>query len=101
MSPCQDTSTLLSVADELWRHKPVGPPLKLGIVLSDLVAEQNATPSLFETDRKLAALSHAMDRVNQQHGSHALYFAVLHDVKDEAPTRIAFTQIPDLTLADA
>jgi DNA polymerase-4 len=101
VSLCQDTSTLLSVAGQTWGHKPAGRPLKIGVVLSDLIASGNVTPPLWETDRKLTALSHAMDRINQQHGSHALYFATLHDVLEEAPTRIAFTNVPDLDLADA
>jgi DNA polymerase-4 len=101
LSLCQDTSTLLSIAGQTWGNKPAGRPLKIGVVLSDLIASGNVTPPLWETDRKLTALSHAMDRVNQQHGSHALYFATLHNVLDEAPTRIAFTNVPDLDLADA
>ena len=101
LSPCQDTSTLLHVADEIWRNKPAGRPLKVSVVLSHLVADQDATPSLWETDRNLTALSHAMDQINQRFGIHSLYFAILHGVRDEAPTRIAFNQIPDLDLVDA
>lgn len=101
LSLCQDTSTLLAVVDELWRHKPEGWPLKVTVVLSDLVTDHNATPSLFATDRNLTALSRAMDQINQRLGSHTLYFAALHGVRDEVGTSIAFTQIPDLDLADA
>jgi len=101
LSLCQDTSTLLSAAGEIWEHKPAGRPLKIGVVLSNLIESGNVTPPLWETERKLTALSHAMDQVNQQYGSHSLYFAALHDVQQEAPTRIAFTNIPDLDLADA
>ncbi|MEX2172902.1 MAG: type VI secretion protein ImpB [Pirellulaceae bacterium] len=98
LSPCQDTSTLLSAAGQIWKHKPAGRPLKIGLVLSDLVAGENVSGPLWETDRKLTALSHAIDRVNQQCGAHMLYFAALHNVLQEAPTRIAFTNIPDLDL---
>jgi DNA polymerase-4 len=101
LSRCQDTSTLLSAVGKIWGHKPAGRPLKIGVVLSDLIESRNVTPLLCETERKLTALSHAMDQVNQQHGSHSLYFAALHDVLEEAPTRIAFTNIPDIDLADA
>jgi DNA polymerase-4 len=101
LSLCQDTSTLLAVVGQIWGRKPAGRPLKIGVVLSELVENGNATPPLWETERKLTALSHAMDRVNQRYGSHSLYFAALHDVLEEAPTRIAFTNIPDLDLADA
>jgi DNA polymerase-4 len=101
LSPCQDTPTLLSAASQIWEHKPAGRPLKVGVVFSGLVENGSVSPSLWEIDRKLTAASHAMDQVNQQFGSHSLYFAPLHNVQQEAPTRIAFTNIPDLDLADA
>lgn len=101
LSLCQDTPTLLSVASQIWERKPAGLPLKVGLVLSGLVANENVAPSLWEAERKLTALSHAMDQVNQQYGAHTLYLASMHDVRQEAPTRIAFTNIPDLDLADA
>jgi len=100
LSLCQDTSTLLAVVSDLWQHKPEGWPLKVTVVLSDLVADHNATPPLWATERNLTALSHAMDKINQRLGSHTLYFAALHGVRDEVPTAIAFSQIPDLNLAD-
>ncbi len=101
LSPCQDTPTLLAAAGQIWERKPAGRPLKVGVVFSGLVESKSVSPSLWEIDRKLTSVSHAMDRVNQQFGSHSLYFAPLHNVQEEAPTRIAFTNIPDLDLADA
>jgi DNA polymerase-4 len=98
---CQDTATLLDVAAEIWERKPPGRLLKVGMVLSHLVAQNNVTPPLWEMQRKMTALSHVMDQANQQWGSHTLYLAPLHGTEREAPTRIAFTNIPDLGLADA
>jgi DNA polymerase-4 len=98
---CQDTATLLSTVAEIWQRKPPGRLLKVGVVLNDVVANQNATPPLWETQRKMTALSHVMDQANQLWGSHTLYLAPLHGTEREAPTRIAFTNIPDLDLADA
>ena len=98
---CQDTATLLNVVAGIWQRKPLGRMLKVGVVLNDLVANHNATPPLWETQRKMTALSHVMDQANQLWGSHTLYLAPLHGTEREAPTRIAFTNIPDLDLADA
>lgn len=98
---CQDTATLINQVSEIWQRKPPGRLLKVGVTLNDLVAHQNATPPLWETQRKMTALSHVMDQANQNWGSHTLYLAPLHGTEREAPTRIAFTNIPDLDLADA
>ncbi len=93
---CQDTPTILTVVGDLWRARPPGGvPFKVGVVLSDLVPARSATPSLFEADRKAAELSHAMDDVNREFGSNVVYFGTMHGMQDQAPTRIAFTQIPD------
>jgi len=98
---CQDTATLINVVAKIWQHKPKGRLLKVGVTLNDLVPHQNATPPLWEAQRKMTTLSHVMDQANQNWGSHTLYLAPLHGTEREAPTRIAFTNIPDLDLADA
>jgi DNA polymerase-4 len=101
LSPCQDTPTLLQAASEIWERRPAGPLLQVSMVLSDLTATANVSPSLWPTERKLTALSHVMDNINQQYGGHTAYFAALHGLEHEARTAIAFTNIPDLDLADA
>lgn len=101
MNPCQDTSTLIHTARQLWQSKPAGIPLRVGVVLSNLVTNRNATVPLFPEDQKLLALSLAMDGINQKHGAEAVYFAEAHDARGEVTTRIAFTRIPDLSLPDA
>src|SRR5207245_498063 len=57
LSHCQDTTTLIRVAGKMWKEKPPGTPLKVGITLSDLVSGHNVAQQLFEEDRKLNALS--------------------------------------------
>ncbi len=94
----QDTLTFLRAANELWERKPGGRPLKVGIVLGDLVAEKNTAGWLYDGDRQQHDLARAMDRVNQRFGAHAVYFGGMYDMQDRAPTRIAFTQIPDLAV---
>ncbi len=92
---CQDTPNILRVVKSLWQQHPPGVPFKVGMVLADLRPARSATPSLFEDDRKAADLSHAMDEVNLEFGASVVHFGGMHGMKDAAPSRIAFTQIPD------
>jgi DNA polymerase-4 len=36
-----------------------------------------------------------MDEVNREFGASVIHFGTMHGLKDAAPTRVAFTQIPD------
>jgi DNA polymerase-4 len=93
---CQDTPAILRAVAVLWAGRPTGRvPLKVGVVLSDLVPARSATQSLFEADRRAAELSHAMDDVNREFGASVVHLGSMFGMKDVAPTRIAFTQIPD------
>jgi DNA polymerase-4 len=93
---CRDTLTLLRVLGSLWERKPPGTPLKVGVVLGNLVSARSVPQPLFEADRRLLALSETMDQLNHQFGAHAVYFAGSHGTEGQAPLRIAFTHIPDL-----
>ncbi len=93
---CQDTSTILHAVAKLWKLRPPDRvPFKVGLVLSDLRPARSATPSLFEADRKAAEVSKAMDEVNAEFGASVIHFGAMHGYENAAPTRIAFTQIPD------
>ncbi len=98
LSPTQDTLTFIHAANDLWRRKPPGKVLKVGVVFSDLTSERNTPGCLFEEDRQRNELSRAMDAVNDRFGAHAVYFGGMHHLEDQAPTRIAFNHIPDLTV---
>ena len=92
----QDTPGVLQFVSDLWaRRPPGGVPFKVGMVLTDLRPAASATPSLFEVDRKQTDLSHAMDAVNAEFGGSVVHFGGMWGMKDAAPTRVAFTQIPD------
>jgi DNA polymerase-4 len=98
---CQDTLTLIREVEPLWRRRPPGKLLKVGVLLGDLVHEHNRTPSLFEPDRKRVELAKAMDQIGRRFGLAGAHFAGMHGLENQYTTRIAFTQIPDLDLADA
>jgi DNA polymerase-4 len=93
---CQDTPGILREVSNLWRQRPPGGvPMKVGMVLADLRPARSATPSLFPEERQDADLSHAMDAVNREFGASVVYFGSMYGMRDQAPNRIAFTQIPD------
>ncbi|MBM3979579.1 MAG: DNA polymerase [Planctomycetes bacterium] len=93
---CHDTPALVSAAQKLWALRPRGrTPFKVGTVLSDLVPARSATPSLFDEDRQGEDISAAMDDVNAEFGASVVYLGAMFGMRDAAPTRIAFTQIPD------
>ncbi len=95
MIECQDTMTMLEALEQLWKECPAGRPLAVGITLLDLVPHHLHNLSFFD-DPKRSKLAHAMDAINAKYGIDAVYFGGIHDVKNSAPTRIAFTSIPEL-----
>jgi DNA polymerase-4 len=95
MVECQDTLTMLEALQVLWEQRPAGKPLAVGATLFDLVPAHLHNLSLFE-DPKRAKLMQAMDAINAKFGTDKVYFGGVHQVKHAAPTRIAFTSIPDL-----
>jgi DNA polymerase-4 len=93
---CQDTPNLVRAVAALWAARPsAGMPKKVGMVLSELVPARSATQSLFESDRRAAELSHAMDDVNREFGASVVYIGSMWGMRSAAPTRVAFNRIPD------
>ncbi|QJW94294.1 DNA polymerase Y family protein [Frigoriglobus tundricola] len=93
---CQDTPAILAAAAQLWKLRVRDrKPFKVATVLSDLVPARSATPSLFDEDRKGENISHAMDDVNAEFGASVVYLGAMFGMRDAAPSRVAFTQIPD------
>lgn len=95
---CRDTSTMLAVLSDLWRHRPTaGQPLRVAVTLWDLTAASAVPRSLFNDDRRRERLSDVLDRVNERMGATTLYLAPTFAARDAAPVRIAFTKVPDAT----
>lgn len=93
---CHDTPAILAAAMKLWELRLRDRrPFKVGTVLSDLVPARSATPSLFDEDRQGEDISRALDAVNGQFGASVVYLGAMFGMRDAAPTRIAWTQIPD------
>jgi DNA polymerase IV len=93
---CQDTPAVVAAARRLWERRPRGrTPFKVGVVLSELIPARSATPSLFDADHKAESVSAAMDAVNAEFGASVIYLGAMFGMRDAAPSRVAFTNIPD------
>ena len=102
---CQDTQTLVEALGKLWARRPqgepYGTPFYVGVWLGQLVPDHLHTLSLFssvesEAEAKRMRIATAMDAVNGKFGTNTLAMASMLPAGTSAPTRIAFTNIPDL-----
>ena len=93
----QDTKTFLHALEKLWSQRPrdTRTILKVGMVYSDLVSEEEHTGSLFASEGKSKSLYTALDRLNARFGKQAVYFASAHEARDRGGLHIAFNHIPD------
>jgi DNA polymerase-4 len=96
----QDTLDFIRVFGLLWQRRPSSPPppLAVGVTLFHLAAAHNVTPNLpqLESSRLGKTLDQAMDKLNQCYGRNTVYFGGAQPALDSAPTRIAFTHIPEM-----
>jgi DNA polymerase-4 len=100
---CQDNQTLIEGLQKLWAQRPQGvnyeKPFYAGIALGNLAPDHLHTLSLFsglESESRRARISSAMDSLNLKYGTHTVIAASTLLAGAAAPTRIAFTSIPDL-----
>ncbi|HEX4311531.1 MAG TPA: DNA polymerase [Acidobacteriaceae bacterium] len=100
---CQDNQTLIETLGKLWAARPRDEkhrkPFFIGVWLGDLVPDHLHTLSLFsnlETESKRTRLTSTMDAMNHKYGTATLFPASMLLARAAAPTRIAFTSIPDL-----
>jgi DNA polymerase-4 len=99
LTSCQDTHTIVRALSTLWKTRPTASiPLKVSVVLYDLIHDTCRTPPLFIEDSRRSELSRAMDTVNGRFGANAVYLAAMHSSLHTAPARIAFTHIPDIAV---
>jgi DNA polymerase-4 len=97
LSRCQDTPAMLRAFEKAWVSRPRGGiPLKVSMVLLDLTSTINTPLPLFDEEQRNLRATKAMDVVNEQIGPNSLYFASMHEAREQAPMRIAFTHIPDI-----
>jgi DNA polymerase-4 len=91
---CQDTLTLLEAFQKMWTSFPEsGKPLGVGVTLYNLVPDSLHAFALFDEDKR-TGLAKAMDKLNAKYGKTAVHFGGM--TGRAAPTRIAFTNIPEI-----
>ncbi len=99
MIECQDDITLKENLELLWKGIPharaYDRPFKISVTLYDFVPDECHNFSLFQKPRR-ENLSLAMDNINARFGKNSVYFASLQKAQAAAPTRIAFTNIPEI-----
>lgn len=100
---CQDNQTLVETLQKLWAARPTDPrhrkPFYVGVWLGNLVPDHLHTLDLFgnlEKESRRTRLTSAIDSVNRKYGLDMLCPASMLLARSAAPTRIAFTNIPDL-----
>lgn len=92
----QDTSFFINKFNELYEHVPKNEkPLKVSITLSDFISEKEHQLSFF-TSNTGNTLFRVVDEINSKYGRDTVYIGSLHEKLKSAPTRIAFSRIPDL-----
>jgi len=115
LSECQDNPTLIAALRRLWDSRPSGKsldgahadardfdqPYFIGIHLSGLVPDRLHSLNLFdalEDAQSRTRLLAAMDSLNNKYGMTTLAPATMVAAFRAAPTRIAFSSIPDFEL---
>lgn len=92
-----DSFALSHVLGCIWRRRPRpwAAILGVGVTLTNLVPAQSTSRDLFQASAKRHCLNATVDALNTRFGKAAVYLGGSHGALDEAPMRIAFTQIPN------
>lgn len=110
--PTDDTLQLTHMLEALWKTYPArsGTPHSVGVSFSRLgaptVAAQDlfSAPSLLDKNDKpehqptQSRLNTALDALNMRYGKNTVYFGGAHSALENAPLRIAFNHIPDISV---
>ena len=89
-SETQDTGVLLHVLQDIWKQVPDLKPLRVGVALTGLAAQEAHQVDLFDKPRN-ARLVRAIDLVNEKFGKGALVYG---DAAPRQSSKIAFQRVP-------
>jgi DNA polymerase-4 len=105
LAECQDNQTLIAALRRLWESRPSGAhydhPYYIGVQLNNLVPDRLHTLALFdglEEEQSRTRLNATMDQINDKYGMSTLAPAAMLTAYKAAPTRIAFSSVPDFEL---
>lgn len=92
----QDTGFFLGLIEDYYLKLPRDiRPIKINITYFDFIHEGQHQLSFFE-DEKKSKIYQIVDKINEKYGRHTVYPGTLHEQVMSAPTRIAFSRIPEL-----
>lgn len=102
ISPTDDTITLTSALETLWKQYPKhkDAPIAIGVNFGSLVQAQEVAQDLFTQKPSVAQqkLNTALDKLNLKYGKNTVYLGGAHEALKDAPMRIAFNHIPSLVV---
>lgn len=100
---CQDNQTLIAALRRLWDARPAGEPYNhpyfIGVHLMNLVPDRLHSMALFdclEEEQGRTRLLATMDQINGKYGLSTVAPAAMLSAYKAAPTRIAFSSIPEI-----
>ena len=97
LGPCQDTLTMIGALRTAWTSRPRSRyPFHASVTLWKLIATSNMSPPLFAEIQQRTRLAKAMDAINGKFQADTVYIGAMHLARHSAPTRISFTNIPDV-----
>ncbi|MEO8418985.1 MAG: DNA polymerase [Methylophilaceae bacterium] len=101
-SPTDDTLQLTQHLNQLWQRFPAhkATPYAVGVSFTNLVEPNERALDLFQpvAGKIENKLDTALDKLNMRYGKNTVYFGGAHNALNNAPMRIAFNHIPDLTV---
>lgn len=90
----QDTAFLLGRLAQLWRQVPRRKPVKVGVVLFNLIPAAQHQPDLFANPRA-ARLAPLIDQLNQRYGRGTIGFGKPHETAARFTGHAAFQRVPE------
>ncbi|MFA6280048.1 MAG: hypothetical protein WC612_04585 [Bdellovibrionales bacterium] len=88
----QDTRALMQTLIQLWAQAPPLRPLRIGVTLADLVPVASHQYDLFDRPKN-AALTSAVDRLNEKYGRGTLVFGNSGSI---IRSKISFSRVPKM-----
>lgn len=100
VSATDNTLLLTQALEAFFDRAPRAEPVAVSVQLSGLTALAETSGDLF-TDKPIAQtekLNATLDKLNLKYGKNTIYLGGAHAALDNAPMRIAFQHVPDLTV---
>jgi len=102
ISATDNTLRLIEALEMFLQHYPQGKlePYAVGVSFSGLVTAEEVARDLFQVEplENEKKLNKTIDQLNLKFGKNTIYFGGAHEALKDAPMRIAFNHIPDLTV---